>query len=296
MPTYSYTPTPAPLTQEELDALAAQQQAMGGAVPAGGYQSAAAVPEPLVPAGTPAPPTQTVSYPTATGGGPAGAQYGTPEMAPGYGLQIPVAEQGPPPQPVYDPLSSAYQAAPMAASAYYGGPDPSAPPVSTGLLHVSYPATGRPPTSVALPSGPRAAQEYGRQGRFAGAAEDWAAHPVERRPPPPGYSPYNTGTVPGGPGNIRQPTLEEATAARAAYRLAHPPPPPRRVGRWEAPPPWTPTTQIVQPVPLPVAQDPGWDEFVRALMQEAGVWPFYRTPLQDALGAPLRGGGPPRSG
>jgi hypothetical protein len=37
MPTFAYTPTPPPLTQDELDALAAQQRAMGGSAPSGGY-------------------------------------------------------------------------------------------------------------------------------------------------------------------------------------------------------------------------------------------------------------------
>ena len=37
MPTYGYTANPRLLTQEELDALAAEQLAMGGSVPAGGY-------------------------------------------------------------------------------------------------------------------------------------------------------------------------------------------------------------------------------------------------------------------
>jgi hypothetical protein len=53
MPVLAYNPEPAPLTQEELDALAAEQEAMGGYVPAGGYV-AEPVPEPVAAAPAPA--------------------------------------------------------------------------------------------------------------------------------------------------------------------------------------------------------------------------------------------------
>jgi hypothetical protein len=45
MPVLAYNPNPPPLTQEELDAYAAEQEAMGGYVPAGGYV-AEPIPEP----------------------------------------------------------------------------------------------------------------------------------------------------------------------------------------------------------------------------------------------------------
>jgi hypothetical protein len=111
-----------PLTPEEEAALAAS--------------SAYGVPSPMAPIeGAAPPPTQTVSYPTATGSTQPGTGSPSYEAAdPAYGQQIQPAPatSGAPPQPAYSPESSAYQPSPQSANTFTSNP-------------LSTPRSGAPP-------------------------------------------------------------------------------------------------------------------------------------------------------
>jgi hypothetical protein len=98
----------------------------------------------------PAPPTQTVSYPTA------GVQESTGpiETAPGtyYGTQVevapPPAETAPPPPP--EPMGGGYYASGQTSASYPVEPPPASPPVGTGTP-LAGPGTAPPPESYGAP-------------------------------------------------------------------------------------------------------------------------------------------------
>jgi hypothetical protein len=171
MPTYRYTPNPPPLTQEELDALEAEQAAMqqsvpepgmGGGYDASGQTSTASLPEPAPYASSGDPHTSSGSakygpagvdsynngYPVTAGTQPMGYVPGAsaptwPPMGDGYYASAGTSTNfGPEPPPPPEP----------SASGYYGGADPSAPPLQPGQWHQSlqYPARG-----AALPTPPQ---------------------------------------------------------------------------------------------------------------------------------------------
>jgi hypothetical protein len=118
MPAYGYNPNPPPLTQEELDAYAAQQEAMGGAVPAGGYDY------------VPVEPQYTYPEPTTDAAQGYSDVPSAPPPEPGMyerGYERPGQYAPPEPPPVqpgmYEPhyVQPGYYAT-RPASTYYGGP------------------------------------------------------------------------------------------------------------------------------------------------------------------------------
>jgi hypothetical protein len=156
-------PALASLSQADLDALAAEEAAAQAAAQGYVAEPVPAPQETLVPAGTAAPPTTTVAYPTAGPVGNTAVPYD-------YGQQIPSstpvpapAQTGSPPQPAYIPESSATRPTPSSdpyyvpsgTSAYYANvssqPMAVAPP--RGQATQSLPTVNTGTTTGGLPSG-----------------------------------------------------------------------------------------------------------------------------------------------
>ena len=275
-------PTAAPvyLTPEEEELLAQQQMAAAAAaaVPPPAPAAIGAV-QTTVPAQQPPPADMTYVPPPTDAAVPADQALNPIPYVEGQPRDFTPPAPAPAAAPVQQSALGATQTtvpspAPTAPapSTRYGGPDPNAPPLQ-GIVSTSYPASGRPPrTDVLSPT-------WKSQQRIGEGVDDWFAAPVERAPAS-AYDPADPAL--GG----------DRDRARTDRR---------------------PTAQVVESVPLPVSPGPAWAtsphiedvstwpepsplDSLRAWWQAQGLWPHYSSPFQTAIGRPLRGGGPPRSG
>jgi uncharacterized membrane protein YgcG len=191
-------PALASLSQADLDALAAEEAAAQAAAQGYVAEPVPAPQEALVPAGTAAPPTQTVAYPTAGPVGNTAVPYD-------YGQQVPSSTPVPAPQPtggmlvgsdaVQEPAMVGADAAPTpSASGYYGGlrSDPFADSMIPGrvrkdVLHPVAPLA--PPTAntgspIFDPASPTYDEQGARASRYGAFRPGYQGQPPDGRTQP----------------------------------------------------------------------------------------------------------------